>query len=888
MIDFRAVKEAVHPHLASLLHEYFPEGTMQGDEFICGDALGRPGRSFRFNVKKGVGTDFAGQRKIGDIITVIASVRGCSNGDAARELSSKYNITPRTPASCRKKAQYTDPRKSCPAVGPPAKIQHPEYGVPSASWTYRNADGELLGYACRFDTGPDDKIILPFTHWRHPDTRGTRWTWKAFPAPRPLYGLDRLASRPDAPVLVVEGEKATDAAQRLLPDHVCVTWPGGCKAVHHADWSPLKERNVTIWPDADEPGRLSAEEVARKISAQVITPPQGVAKGWDLADAEAESWTMEQVLDLLGTTQGEHKLAGDTGGNGDIEENASDTATPDKKVHPGTPGTVFFSNSKGVWFRPDGDDQQPIWICSLLEVTALTRTTEGEAWGRLLEFPDSDGRPHTWACPMETLAGDGLEFRRILLSLGLRIAPSGKARQLLANYVQTAHVNTRATCTDKPGWHSGSFVLPGETIGQPDGERILLQYAGEPMRWQRSGTLPEWQNSIARYCMGNSRLILAVSMPLAGPLLNLVGDESGGIHLTGNSSTGKTTVLRVAASVCGGPEFLNRWRATANGLEAVATAHNDGLLILDELAQVDPRDAGEISYLLANGSGKHRARRDGLSKKAATWRLLFLSAGEIGLADHMLQAGKKARAGQEVRLADIPADAGHGAGIFEDLHEFTTGAELADHLNRQVSNFYGTALGAYLRNLVLAPSEEIKKRIDTLRFDFLKEHLPTGADGQARRVASRLALIAAGGELATTYGITGWERGTAINAAATCLKAWIGRRGGAGSQEETAALAQVQHFIEAHGEARFTDLEKKSDRPTVNRAGYRRKTTHGTEYLVLPEVFRREVCCGLDYRFVGRVLRGHGLLKSEAPDRLTIKPREVGRVYCLVVTTDAE
>lgn len=106
------------------------------------------------------------------------------------------------------------------------------------------------------------------------------------------------------------------------------------------------------------------------------------------------------------------------------------------------------------------------------------------------------------------------------------------------------------------------------------------------------------------------------------------------------------------------------WRATANGLEGLAALHNDGLLILDELSQIDPKEAGEAAYLLANGQGKARASRTGTARQSARWRLLFLSAGEESLTALMARVGRKVNAGQEIRLADLDADAGAGMGAF--------------------------------------------------------------------------------------------------------------------------------------------------------------------------------------------------------------------------------
>ena len=119
---------------------------------------------------------------------------------------------------------------------------------------------------------------------------------------------------------------------------------------------------------------------------------------------------------------------------------------------------------------------------------------------------------------------------------------------------------------------------------------------------------------MATLAAGNSRLVFALSVAFAGALPALVGEESGGFHFRGASSSGKTTALKVAASVWGHPsEYPRLWRATANGLEGLAALHNDGLLILDELSQIDPHEAGGggISARQWARQGARVARGDG-------------------------------------------------------------------------------------------------------------------------------------------------------------------------------------------------------------------------------------------------------------------------------------
>lgn len=191
-----------------------------------------------------------------------------------------------------------------PRDAPAAPTKHPKLGTPSTSWTYRSATGELLGYVLRFD-GAEGKVFRPLVLHR----RGAKldWRWTSWPAPRPLYGLDRLAAKPGAAVLITEGEKAADAAQRLLPDHAVLTSPNGSKGAAHADWKALAGRSVIIWPDADVAGLDYAKAVTSRAldagAAQVATlaPPAGVDVGWDAADAEMQGWTTERVAGLIAT-----------------------------------------------------------------------------------------------------------------------------------------------------------------------------------------------------------------------------------------------------------------------------------------------------------------------------------------------------------------------------------------------------------------------------------------------------------------------------------------------------------------------------------------------------------------------------------------------------------
>jgi uncharacterized protein (DUF927 family) len=369
----------------------------------------------------------------------------------------------------------------------------------------------------------------------------------------------------------------------------------------------------------------------------------------------------------------------------------------------------------------------------------------------------------------------------------------------------------------------------------------------------------------------------------------LLGGEGGGFHLRGASSTGKTAALTVAVSVWGGGGdglhgWCRNWRTTDNALEAVAAAHCDLLLCLDEMGEAAPEVVQASAYMLANGAGKGRAARDGSARRVAHWRVLLLSTGEEGLSERLAEARggpRRVRAGQAVRVVDVPADAGAGIGLFEALHDAADPAAFAEAIKGAARRWYGTAGRAFLARLAaeLAPLSEAA-RVAVRQFE--ARHVPKDPGGQVRRVAQRFALVAAGGEMAAALRVVPWGPGEAEAAAARCFADWLAaREGGKGAAEDAAAVAAVRHFIGAH-DARFEMVEPKNagaadmapgqmplgeHRAIPNRAGWKKRGGEGFRYCILPETWQREVVTGLDPRAAAAALHRAGFLEPQQAGR---------------------
>ncbi len=534
----------------------------------------------------------------------------------------------------------------------------------------------------------------------------------------------------------------------------------------------------------------------------------------------------------------------------------------------------------GVWHHgmsnPAKGEPAPVdtWVCGPLHIEAQTFDGTGNNFGRLLRFKNTAGRWRSWAMPMELLRGDGSDLRGELLAMGLEIDPA--ARNNLARYLQARAPFKRVRCALQTGWCDSVFVLPDAVIG-PDAGGVIFQ-SGERGHEEhgQAGTLDGWRAEIAARAAGNPLFVLALSASFAGPLLERTNTEGGGLHFVGDSSTGKTTILEAACSAWGGPGYRRSWRATANGMEGAAALFNDCLLALDEISECDPREVGNIVYSLGNGRGKQRASRTGNARAVTRWRAFIISTGERTIGTTMAEGGHRTKAGQAVRLLDMPA--ARRFGCFDELHGAASGTALSDAIKRAAATHYGRAGRAFLERLThdgrdfAAIFERIKGLPHFNGNDF---------EGQDKRAAGRFALLALAGEVATEYGVTGWPEGAAIEAAAVGFKSWRSTRG-KGNDEKRQILERLAGFLERHGDSRFSDWA--ADGSMVrDRAGWWKPDDQGRRLYLFTADGLREALKGYDFTRALDLLEEAGVIPKANAKGERAKPENIGmrkvRVY---------
>lgn len=928
--SFADVKAAALRQIDAVLARWLPGGQRvdRGLEYTAPNPTraDKSAGSFKVNLSKGAWSDFATGDKGGDLIDLVSYVDGCSEVEARDALADFLNIYDGVAAAVTQAAKPAK-AESWAAIQPIPEeamqsrpVNHYRHKKPSAVWIYRDAEGRALMVVCRFDLKPDSegkrrKEFAPLAWCKSSKTGKCEWRWLALPAPRPLLNLDKLAARADSPVLICEGEKAADAAAALLPGYVVTCWPNGSKAWSKADFAPLRGRDVLLWPDNDEPGLSCMNSVAQHLQGLSVASVKhislsafdqkpivkaGVAsfasgsswpEGADAADAVATGWTAAHFKALLesGDLIAEHSTTAKA-----AKPNNKQSA---KSSAPAQGG--FRVRADGVYFV--GEDDESRLVCSRLDILARTRDERGHNWGLLVQFDDPDGAAKRWNIPARCMAGDfGKEVLGPLVDMGLRLAhnrPSRHARNDLQTYLQGFNSEERARLVTRLGWHGDAFLLPENQIGKSKEHLHFYEAGAQLPPVCQLGSLAQWQQRISRLCVGNHRLGFVVAAAFAGPLLNMLGQESGGFHLYGDSSGGKTTHLQIAASVWGSPRLVRSWRSTDNALESTSAAHSDGLLVLDEIGLCDPRIIGETVYMLGNGTGKARANDRGQSgRPVQEWRLLFLSTGEKTLAQHMADAGKELKAGMEVRMLAVPADAGKGLGLFEELHGFNDAAAFSDNLKAAAGKYYGTPIVEFLNHLTGQDLASLAAVLRSTVERFVSSTLPADPSGQAQRAATRFGLVAAAGELATGYGVTGWPDGFATAAARVCLLAWLGERGGAGNLEGDKIVERLKLVIERDGESRFTrwesvaaSVDEHAPR-TMNRLGFRRTLTFGvgdekntaSTFYFLSTAWREEVFKGYNLSSVNKELIRRGILqpsKDKAAQAVTLPGMGKTRTY---------
>ncbi len=556
----------------------------------------------------------------------------------------------------------------------------------------------------------------------------------------------------------------------------------------------------------------------------------------------------------------------------------------------------------GIYKHGDRDGETDTRLGAPLLVEGHVRALDLQGWGLLVSWRDPDGTAHRTSLSRRDMASKDRTWLSILVDGGYQ-ADSGKAADLL-RYLETCDPPRRMLLATKTGWLDDActcFVLPERIIGTPpdiDASNIIYAGASKAAKFRCSGSLDEWKSSVAALACGNRRLEFAICTAFAGPLLNIIGAENGGVHFVGSSSSGKTTALQTALSVWDAQDAMGSWRATDNAKEGEAYGHNDALLCLDEINQAAPRIVGAVAYMLGNGVGKARSTRSGDLRVPKRFRIVFLSSGEVSLETLLTAHGEAYMAGMDVRILSIKTEKTD----ITNLHGYDSAHALVTALKTATARFYGSAGTAFVERLLphLHDSgSDFHKLLSRPALAAMAAALVRSAgydgsniDPQILRGAERIALIQLAGVMAKKLDVLPAE----FDAMAACqdaFNAWIGGRGGTGAKEDELIIAATKSFILRYKDDRFSFTSEKGEYfPARNAAGFKQHRDGKTFYYTYPSIIEKDAWANFPINTVLATLKKDGfLIASEGQQgrrhykQLKTIPGDNSRqwLYCLVL-----
>ncbi|MFJ5428230.1 DUF927 domain-containing protein [Pectobacterium actinidiae] len=821
---------------------------------------------FQFDNLEGRGTWHCRhcEPEAGDGLALVMNVRQCTAMDAAQQVAEVLGIDTRTREQATSQNEPRQPPTENNGRSPAVDEKAQRFATRLATLTAQAQPGEsaylagkgLIGFS--YPLLPDGTLLLALQDGNGTDTAaqtikpdGTK-RLVTDSAKRGAYHTVNTPEQPDT-VIIAEGLATALSVHLMRPEALTVSAidAGNMVPVAKAMRAQYPYAQIIlaadndISPDKPNAGKDWAEKAAREVNGWVALPPTSEKADWDdYRQQHGLTTAIQAFADSLYAVSGGDKPARD------------DPLRP--RVE---------SRKDGVfWLTPkvDKDSGEVInnesWLCSALNVVGIGRDEKDQylilRWRAIGANADT-----TQAIPLADIGER--EGWRTLKNGGVNVTTKNSLRAILADWLQRSAVHEIWHIAHATGWQCGAYIMPdGEIIGKPDRPVLFNGRSSAAAGYTVKGTAESWRHSIARLVDGNYSMMTGIAAALAAPLIGLSGSDGFGIHFYEQSSAGKTTAANVSASLYGNPDLLRlTWYGTALGLANEAAAHNDGLMPLDEVGQgADPVSVAQAAYALFNGVGKLQGAKEGGNRDLKRWRTVAISTGEMDLETFIASVGRKTKAGQLVRLLNIPLSKAIR------FHEHSNGKQHADALKDAYQQHYGAAGRKWIKYLADHPQQAIEAvRAAEMRWRGL---IPSDYGEQVHRVAARFAVMEAALSLGKV--ITGWDEQTSRDAIQHSFNAWV-REFGTGNKEHQQIIEQCEAFLNACGLSRFAPLPYDSTSlPIRDLAGYRDRGKHDDSPMVFytfPAAFEGEIAKGFNAKQFAEILRGAGMLTPPTSGR---------------------
>ncbi|MCZ4354613.1 DUF927 domain-containing protein [Roseovarius aestuarii] len=491
------------------------------------------------------------------------------------------------------------------------------------------------------------------------------------------------------------------------------------------------------------------------------------------------------------------------------DDNVEDRDVPDDFKDPDELGAPepFELYPEGLFKAiagPTPMDDISVPVGDWIQVAAKTRQPNGHGYGLLVEHISADGELRETVIESRRLEESPRRVVGDLVDKGYQLYRRKDASNDLISALSQWKVDRWVLVSDRRGWlNERTYICSdGKALGD-DAKYIAFDDEKDD---QLRGTLEQWRETIGARAIGNPLIVLGLSAAFASVLIEPLEQENAGLHFVGMSGTGKTTIMQVFASVHGSPKSVRSWHTTGAALEVTALASNGMAMCLDELGMVQAKVAETMAYALMNGCGKSRSGFNVQTANTHVWKLVLISNGEVTLKEKLASEGVKINLGQIVRVLDIPTD-GQQYGVFGDLHGAPDGRIFSDELKASAARNHGVAGPAFVKGILEDRDEVLQYARDVMLRcrDMARTRYPQIQSNLQERALTRFCVFAAGGELASRFGITGWPPDEALNASLELYGSWLELQKPEAELEAEESVTRMRAFLRKN-ESRIQDL----------------------------------------------------------------------------------
>lgn len=392
----------------------------------------------------------------------------------------------------------------------------------------------------------------------------------------------------------------------------------------------------------------------------------------------------------------------------------------------------FICTTKGVYFKKIDKDTGEIdtqYICRSIYIKQIIRMLDTNDMYWKVCFYCNDG----WQ--EEVIAREDITESRITSLIRKGADVGGSKTKIILDYLFSIERDAHCIFQFKYlGWQTvnNKLIFAHSKLLLDEGERPSI-YSGQYNVFKK-GSYKFWRDALLKHLADNYELQLALCFGFSAVINGYINQilrvhaDSLLFHISGNSTTGKTSAAIVAVSGFGDPKeggksLIQSFNGTDNALTNMLSNNNGIPIVCDEtsISQMPTQKLVNVLYTWAKNIEKARLNKTSEMRDRNEWATSIITTGEGSLIDSINQ-----NEGIRARLFE-----------FRNI-QWTKSAKQSEELVRILSNNYGHGVEPFVK----AINSMSKSSFDTMwqtETRLMMEKMPTSKFNN--RIGKKFAIL---------------------------------------------------------------------------------------------------------------------------------------------------